>query len=82
MPAKKEFLDWFKNKYPYRCMEHPFAVGALAGWRAAEEKFTSTNSAMDAMCDDIECPECDTVFAVDCECPVCGAHWLRHKQHQ
>ena len=42
----------------------------------------ANNSAMDATCDTIECPDCGAEFSVDCECPICKGHWLRHKQHQ
>ena len=42
----------------------------------------TNNSAMDATCDTIECPDCGAEFSVDCECPICKGHWLRHKQHQ
>ena len=42
----------------------------------------ANNSAMNATCDTIECPDCGAEFSVDCECPICKGHWLRHKQHQ
>ena len=42
----------------------------------------TNNSAMDATCDTIECPDCGAEFSVDCECPICKGHWLRHKRHQ
>ena len=48
----------------------------------AEALKPSHNSAMDATCDTIECPDCGAEFSVDCECPICKGHWLRHKQHQ
>ena len=49
---------------------------------AAQAQATADNSAMDATCDTIECPNCGAEFSVDCECPICKGHWLRHKQHQ
>ena len=53
---------------------------ALQESRSGGER--TTNSAMDATCDTIECPDCGAEFSVDCECPICKGHWLRHKQHQ
>ena len=52
-------------------------------WLEAKvEKLTAHNSAMDATCDTIECPDCGAEFSVDCECPICKGHRLRHKRHQ
>jgi len=53
----------------------------VKGLVAAQARAASTNSAVDA-CDTIECSNCGAEFSVDCECPICKGHWLRHKRHQ
>lgn len=49
MPACKEFVEWFTRTFPHSCIDSDHARSCLAGWNAKEEKFTSTNSAMDAI---------------------------------
>jgi hypothetical protein len=46
MPAKKDFVCWFVKMFPYSSIDSDHARSCLAGWNAAEEKFTSTNKPM------------------------------------
>jgi hypothetical protein len=68
------------EKYPIRRNSLKSVERNDSGSVASEQG--TANSAMDAICDTIECPECLAEFTIDCECPICKGHWLRRKRHQ
>ena len=82
--ASAEFHKWHRqNIDPQGSFQvDNFAKCWADAIKSAEALKPSHNRAMDATCDTIECPDCGAEFSVDCECPICKGHWLRHKQHQ
>ena len=70
-------------EFRFPCVrDHEFTSKEWQTLKTAVLAQQTNNSAMDATCDTIECPDCGAEFSVDCECPICKGHWLRHKQHQ
>jgi len=79
MPAKKDFVEWFTKMFPHSCIDGDHARSCLAGWNAAEEKFTGAQHTQLAIC------VLAKSFPVSCEHLVnkkwCGFHMeCPHKQ--
>lgn len=69
--AAKEFIKWFTEKYPHKCIDGPEASAAIAAWNHVEEKFTSTNQ------ETPNCPYCKDIYDVSkfWVCERCGERW-------